>query len=81
MDKEYKYTVNFTPAEEGGFIAEVPALPGCHTQGESLEETEKNIQEAIELYLETLKARGKEIPADITPIQKKVTLRVAGSHA
>ena len=39
-------------ADEGGFWAEVPALPGCVTQGESLEEIRQNIQEAIELWLE-----------------------------
>jgi predicted RNase H-like HicB family nuclease len=38
-------------AEEGGFWAEVPALPGCFTQGESLEELEANIAEAIEAWL------------------------------
>lgn len=37
-------------AEEGGFWAEVPALPGCVTQGESLEELEANIHEAIEAW-------------------------------
>jgi hypothetical protein len=39
-------------AEEGGFWAEVPALPGCFTQGESLEELEANLAEAIEAYHE-----------------------------
>ena len=38
-------------AEEGGFWAEVPALPGCFTQGESLEELEANLHEAIEGWL------------------------------
>ncbi len=38
-------------AEEGGFWAEVPALPGCFTQGESLKELEANIHEAIEGWL------------------------------
>lgn len=38
-------------AEEGGFWAEVPALPGCFTQGESLEELEANLQEAIAGWL------------------------------
>ena len=38
-------------AEEGGFWAEVPALPGCLTQGESLEELKTNLREAIELWL------------------------------
>jgi predicted RNase H-like HicB family nuclease len=40
------------PCEEGGFHAWVPALPGCHTEGETEEETMRNIREAIELYLE-----------------------------
>ena len=38
-------------AEEGGFWAEVPALPGCVTQGESLQEMEANLHEAIEGWL------------------------------
>ena len=39
-------------AEEGGFWAEVPALPGCNTQGETKEEIRANLQEAIELWFE-----------------------------
>ena len=38
-------------AEEGGFWAEVPALPGCVTQGESREELEANLREAVEGWL------------------------------
>jgi predicted RNase H-like HicB family nuclease len=38
-------------AEEGGFWAEVPALPGCVTQGETLEEIEENLYEAIRGWL------------------------------
>jgi predicted RNase H-like HicB family nuclease len=39
------------PAEEGGFWAEVPALPGCLTQAETLDELKANLREAIELWL------------------------------
>ncbi|MCC5808706.1 MAG: type II toxin-antitoxin system HicB family antitoxin [Opitutales bacterium] len=39
-------------AEEGGFWAEIPALPGCCTQGETMEEIEENLREAIALWLE-----------------------------
>ena len=39
------------PAEEGGYWAEVPALPGCMTQGETKEELLKNLREAIEGWL------------------------------
>lgn len=40
-------------AEEGGYWAEVPALRGCYSQGETLPEVKANIREAIELYLDT----------------------------
>ena len=46
------YAVVFTPAEEGGYTATVPALPGCVSEGDSFEEAKKNITEAIELYTE-----------------------------
>jgi len=39
-------------AEEGGFWAEVPALPGCSTQGETLEELTENLKDAIALWLD-----------------------------
>ena len=54
-----RYSVVVHGAEEGGFWVEVPALPGCYSQGESLEETLQNVREAIELYLEVLEKRGK----------------------
>jgi antitoxin HicB len=65
--KVLHYTALFTPAEEGGFIVEVPALIGCISEGDTLEEAKKNIQEAIELYLETLQDRGLPIPEDEEP--------------
>lgn len=40
------------PADDGGFTAIVPALPGCITEGDTREEALQNIREAIELYLE-----------------------------
>ena len=47
-----KLTVMLEPSEEGGFTVLVPALPGCISEGSTREEALKNIQEAIELYLE-----------------------------
>jgi predicted RNase H-like HicB family nuclease len=46
--------------ETGGYVAYVPALPGCHTQGDSLEEVMANAKEAIDLYLETLTVQEKK---------------------
>jgi len=40
------------PAEEGGYWAEVPALPGCITEGDSMDEVINNIQDAIQGWLE-----------------------------
>ena len=52
------------PAEEGGFYASCPSLPGCHSQGETWEETIANIKEAIDLYIEDMVANGEELPED-----------------
>lgn len=51
-------------AEEGGFWAEVPALPGCVTQGETTREIRKNLKEAIQLWLEAGQENGKPSPHD-----------------
>ena len=46
-----KFTVLIHEAEEGGYWAEVPALPGCVSQGDSLDELIANVREAVEGYL------------------------------
>ncbi|MFZ3059541.1 MAG: type II toxin-antitoxin system HicB family antitoxin [Candidatus Methanoperedens sp.] len=58
-----EYTVLVYKAEEGGYWAEVPALPGCYSQGETIEETMKNIKEAIESHLMVLK-EDETIPSE-----------------
>jgi len=50
--------------EDGYWIAEVPSLPGCFSQGDTREEAIVNIKEAIELYIEVLIDEGKPIPED-----------------
>ncbi len=61
MDKgEREFSVIILEDESGGYIAIVPELPGCHTQGDSLDEVIKNVREAIELYLETLSEDEKK---------------------
>ncbi len=42
------------PSEEGGYVASVPDLPGCLSEGDDMEDAIRNIREAIELYLETV---------------------------
>jgi predicted RNase H-like HicB family nuclease len=60
-----KYRVIFERDEDGVFIAEVPSLPGCISQGETRAEALKNIQEAIEIYIESLKDHDEPIPPPI----------------
>ena len=50
-----EYTVIIERDENGIYVGSVAELPGCHTQGESIEELMENIKEAIELYLEHVK--------------------------
>jgi predicted RNase H-like HicB family nuclease len=57
-----EYSVVVHQADEGGFWVEVPALPGCYSQGETREEVLDNVREAIELYLEGLQEAGSPIP-------------------
>lgn len=62
--KILKYTVIFEPAEEGGFVANVPALPGCATQGDTFEEAVEMVKDAISGYLAVLKDTKQEIPME-----------------
>jgi len=53
------YKVVLEPCEEGGYVVSCPALPGCHSQGETKEEAMANIKEAIEGCLEVLNERAQ----------------------
>jgi predicted RNase H-like HicB family nuclease len=61
-----KYRVLIEPDEDGVFVAEVPALPGCISQGQTREQAIENIKEAIALYLESLEAHNEPVPPPIT---------------
>ncbi len=72
--KVLSYSVFYEAAEEGGYVAHVPSLPGCHTQGETLEETEKNIKEAIEVYLESISLHHEKLPQEMKSFQGVVSV-------
>ncbi len=82
MRKEFKkkilnYTVILEPAEEGGYIVYIPSLPGCVTQGETVEEALEMAKDAIYGYLETLKEIGEEIPIEKEKfIVSKIELKI-----
>ena len=61
-----KYRVLIEQDEDGVYVAEVPSLPGCISQGQTREEAVENIREAIAAYLESLEAHGDPIPPPIT---------------
>ena len=61
-----KYRVLIEQDEDGFFVAEVPSLPGCISQGHTRAEATENIKEAIALYLESLSAHDEAVPPPIT---------------
>ncbi|MBI3979569.1 MAG: type II toxin-antitoxin system HicB family antitoxin [Chloroflexi bacterium] len=65
MQRQYKYTIILQPEpEEGGYSVSVPVLPGCHTQGDTLEEAIANAREAIQAYIESLEQDGEPVPEE-----------------
>ena len=60
--------------EGGGFWSEVPALSGCYSQGETIEETMENTKEAIEAHIIALKEDQQEIQAEMDFIIGKVSV-------
>ena len=57
-----KYRILIEQDEDGMFVAECPALPGCLSQGKTRSEAIENIQDAIKGYLESLKKHNEPIP-------------------
>lgn len=55
--------------EVGGYTVEVPSLPGCISEGDTIDEALANIKEAIELHIESMIAHGEEVPEDFAPIK------------
>ena len=76
ITKIYSYSVLYEAAPKGGFAAFVPALPGCHTQGDTLEDAERNIAEAIGLYLESMAAHKNSIPQETKSFYGTVRIQV-----
>lgn len=69
-----KYRVLIEPDEDGVYVAEVPALPGCISQGRTRAEAVANIKEAIAAYLESLPRHGDPVPPPIFEEVVEVTV-------
>ncbi|WP_035994637.1 type II toxin-antitoxin system HicB family antitoxin [Leptolyngbya sp. KIOST-1] len=73
------YPIVIYPCDEGGFVAEVPALKGCLAQGETLAETLEELAIVKQLWLETAQKNGKTLPNVNHAIEKVKTLSLSGS--
>ena len=56
------FKVFFETDSDGGYVAVCPAIPGCYSQGDTLEEAMKNIKEAISLCIEDMKKHKEKLP-------------------
>jgi antitoxin HicB len=73
----YTYKILLTKEAEGGYMVTVPALVGCITQGDTIEEALAMGKEAIELYIEELQSRGEPIPDNSNTLEYSLNLETA----
>ena len=74
MSEVLNYTVQLLPEPEGGFTVRVPALPEIVSYGLDEEDAMRMARDAIELALEIRRDEGDEIPADIVPVTRTVSI-------
>ena len=72
--KLLSYRVLLRKEPEGGYTVVVPSLPGCVTYGDTIEEAIEMAKEAIELYIESLKKHGEEIPTEEATLEYTLTV-------
>lgn len=72
----YDYKVIIEPDETGGYVVTCPSLPGCYSQGDTVEDALRNIKEAILLCIEDLEAEGEKIPDPSTSLIATVLVDV-----
>lgn len=75
MNRTYK--LHLQKAPEGGFIVTVPILPGCITEGDTLDEAISRAKEAIEVYIEELQDRGEVVQDDSGTFEYSLNLVTA----
>ena len=72
--KTSSYRILLRKEPEGGYTVIVPSLPGCVTYGDTIEEAIEMAKEAIELYIESLKEHGEEIPTEEGTLEYTLTV-------
>ena len=70
MTSEPRYPIVIYPVEEGGYVAEVPALKGCLAQAETPDKCLKELKKVPALWLETAKRNNQELPSEEEVIAK-----------
>ena len=73
----HTYKLHLHKENEGGYTVSVPALPGCITYGEDIDEAISMAREAIEVYVEELQERGEKIPDDNNTLEYSLNLDLA----
>ena len=71
-----QYPIVIYSCEEGGYVAEVPALKGCLAQGETLDEVLSELKLVAELWLETAEKYGQQLPNVADSIEKMKLLSI-----
>lgn len=73
MSTRFRYTVEIIPEEDGiGYYVVVPSLPGCFSQGKTIEAAKRNIMKAISLHIKSLRKTGEPIPSEAAESYKTV---------
>jgi predicted RNase H-like HicB family nuclease len=72
--KVLSYRILLRKEPEGGYTVTVPSLPGCVTYGDTIEEAIKMAKEAIELYIESMREHGEEIPTEDETLEYTLTI-------
>ena len=65
-ERQMRYRVLIQQDEDGVFVAEVPSLPGCVSQGKTRDEAVANVREAMAAYVESLEEHNEPIPPPVS---------------
>ena len=76
----YRFIIVIEADEVGGYYAFCPSLPGCYSQGETLEDMKANIREAIQCHLESLVKDGEPLPQEPDELIGTVQVTVPAHH-
>jgi antitoxin HicB len=71
---QYTYKIRLQKEPEGGYTVVVPALPGCITYGEDIDDAIAMAKEAVELYIESLVEHGEKVPDENNTLEYSLTV-------